>query len=177
MARARPILTVARDTADFPADAIRESLKDELGSGRLFDLAHMVVSDLQFCGCETWLPKEQIKGVFPRISKRPPGATVWLDRSTGRVAVKSFDPYRDYFLRALEGTETKRIRRCPICDNLFFALRLTQRACSKRCAGTLRVRAWRAHQAKYEQTRKEKPETVKRESKARRAKPRKEHRR
>lgn len=86
------------------------------------------------------------------------------------------EPLRWAFKTALEGVETRRIRRCPICDKLFYALRVTQQTCSHRCNATRRVRAWRANQAKYEQTRKEKPETVKGENKTRSKKPRKEHR-
>jgi len=86
------------------------------------------------------------------------------------------DPLRAHFMTALEGVETRRIRRCPICDKFFYAVRGTQKACSQRCNATRRVRAWREKQSEYEYTRKLKLAGVKDESKARRAKPRKEHR-
>lgn len=71
----------------------------------------------------------------------------------GRVAVNTSDAYRD-FMAALDGAEAARIRSCPICRNFFFALRANQKACSKSCNQTRRVREWRSKQAPYEQTRK-----------------------
>jgi hypothetical protein len=93
--------------------------------------------------------------------------------SSGRLRENPFNP-RDEFKRALQGAEIDRLRQCEICGHFFYAVPIDRKTCSQKCNTTRRVRAWRAHQAKYEQTRKEKPETAK--SKTRRAKPRKEHR-
>src|ERR1019366_4622248 len=104
------------------------------------------------------------------------GGEVHIMENDGFFLTDMVNPVAD-FCRAIDGAEAARLRRCPICRHIFYARRLTQKACSQRCNATRRVRAWRAHQAKYEQTRKEKPETVKNESKTRKAKARKEHRR
>lgn len=53
----------------------------------------------------------------------------------GQIAVKP-----DKLLDALLGTDAERIRQCPICNNIFWASRIDQRACSKRCSNTMRVR-------------------------------------
>lgn len=45
----------------------------------------------------------------------------------------------------LEGVEAARIRLCPICDNVYWAGRIDQPTCSKRCGQTLRVRRWRGN--------------------------------
>lgn len=98
------------------------------------------------------------------------------DTQSGRINLQLGGPF-GAFVDALNGAAAERIRHCPVCPNIFYARRLSQKACSQRCNATRRVRAWRANQAKYEQTRKEKPETMKSESKTRGTKPRKEHRR
>jgi hypothetical protein len=79
---------------------------------------------------------------------------VILKDKDSRVRVSVFDPYKDFFLRALEGSEVSRHRECEICKNYFYAVRLNQRACSKRCNSVRRVRNWRGKQATYEQNRK-----------------------
>jgi hypothetical protein len=71
----------------------------------------------------------------------------------GRICFQP-EPLRWAFKAALDGAETRRIRRCPICSKFFYAVRGTQKACSPRCNATRRVRAWRAKQAQYEYKRK-----------------------
>jgi hypothetical protein len=63
--------------------------------------------------------------------------------------------FRDEFLPALGHGDVKRVRVCPICDNLFFALRLDQPACSLKCGRAHRAREFRRKAKRYEQNRKE----------------------
>src|ERR1700722_14095998 len=72
---------------------------------------------------------------------------------TGRIYFQP-EPLRWAFKVALDGAETRRIRRCPICSKFFYAVRGTQKACSQRCDATRRVREGRAKQAQYEYKRK-----------------------
>ncbi len=76
---------------------------------------------------------------------------IWV--CNGLVATSWVDPFKD-FLTALAGVELARVRQCDVCAHLFFALRKDQKACSKRCNATRRVREWRANQAKHEYRRK-----------------------
>lgn len=46
-------------------------------------------------------------------------------------------------IRALDGVEAARIRRCPICGLFFWASRKDKPGCGPRCANTLRARRWR----------------------------------
>jgi hypothetical protein len=46
-------------------------------------------------------------------------------------------------LEALEDVEAARIRRCPICDKIYWAERIDQPACSKVCNNTRRSRIHR----------------------------------
>jgi hypothetical protein len=43
----------------------------------------------------------------------------------------------------LEKIELERIRKCPVCETLFWAGRLDQSACRPRCANVLRAKTWR----------------------------------
>jgi hypothetical protein len=80
--------------------------------------------------------------------------TFFVDRTeAGRVTFQP-DPLLENFKSAIDGVESDRVRLCPICSRFFFALRITQRACSTRCNQTRRVRAWREKQTQYEYTRK-----------------------
>jgi hypothetical protein len=57
-------------------------------------------------------------------------------------------------LRALEGVEIARIRECPTCGKIFWAGRIDQPCCTKRCAGIRRTRLWRGiYPDKYKQQR------------------------
>jgi hypothetical protein len=78
-------------------------------------------------------------------------ASIWIQQGTFNTRIS--DPYKG-FLDALAGAEAGRLRRCPICERIFYALRLTQRACSKRCNQNRRVRQWRNKQSEYEYNRK-----------------------
>ena len=50
---------------------------------------------------------------------------------------------RNQLIEALEGVEAERIRTCPICEQIFWAGRINQPACSKRCSHALRNRKYR----------------------------------
>jgi hypothetical protein len=71
-----------------------------------------------------------------------PGSFALFRTRGGKIAVKFSDPYRD-LSESVDGAESARIRRCQICGTLFYALRATQKSCSKRCNATRRVRRWR----------------------------------
>jgi predicted nucleic acid-binding Zn ribbon protein len=97
-------------------------------------------------------------------------ASIWaqfvsLKEKDGRIDAKAFDPYRDFFLLALSGSEVSRHRECEVCKSFFYAIRLNQSACSKRCNSVRRVRNWREKQATYEQSRKFKSAGVRPEGK------------
>jgi hypothetical protein len=51
-------------------------------------------------------------------------------------------------LEAIDGSETERFARCSVCNNFFYARRLTggEMACSEQCQVVRRVRAWRKHE-------------------------------
>ena len=70
----------------------------------------------------------------------------------GELAIKPRE-----LLDALLGAQAERIRQCPICNNIFWASRIDQKACSKRCSNIKRVRRSRElHQergAMYEHAR------------------------
>jgi hypothetical protein len=101
----------------------------------------------------------------------------WANRAeNGRIYFQP-EPLRWAFMKALEGAETCRFRRCPICDKFFYALRIQQQACSQRCNATRRVRAWREKQHQYEYARYRKLESGKIERKPRPSKGLKENRR
>jgi hypothetical protein len=76
---------------------------------------------------------------------------IWV--RNGLIATSLVDPYTD-FLTALAGVELARLRQCSTCYQFFFALRKDQKACSKLCNATRRVRQWRANQPQHEYRRK-----------------------
>jgi hypothetical protein len=76
---------------------------------------------------------------------------IWVHH--GVVRTERIDPFKE-FLAALEGINAERLRQCPVCRHLFFALRKDQKACAKRCNAARRVREWRAQQARHEYRRK-----------------------
>jgi predicted nucleic acid-binding Zn ribbon protein len=70
----------------------------------------------------------------------------------GRLAENPLNP-RAWFIAALRGAELMRFKRCPVCDQFFYAIRTDQKACSRVCNGNLRVRRWRSNQVEYERRR------------------------
>jgi hypothetical protein len=72
----------------------------------------------------------------------------------GRLSERQ-DLFHGKFLStALAGVEIARLMRCEVCQAFMYAVRLGQKACSKRCNDVRRVRRWRQKQAIYEQSRK-----------------------
>ena len=73
----------------------------------------------------------------------------------GKIAVSSntlIDALTD------KKVEANRIRECPICNHIFWAGRIDQPACSKRCGHILRSRKWRkSYEKKYKNQRITKP--------------------
>lgn len=57
-------------------------------------------------------------------------------------------------LQILRGLDAARIRECQVCFKIFWAGRLDQHCCNKRCAGAFRTRKWRErYLGKYKQKR------------------------
>lgn len=83
-----------------------------------------------------------------------------LTVENAKVRVEPMAPFAA-FAQALEGTEAARIRECPICNRLFYAVRRTRKACTQRCNQALRVRRHRAKQGHYELARKFKAAGIK----------------
>jgi hypothetical protein len=163
------VLTHTNETVDFPAGTLRKwSANPGInGSTQLLKLATRVAEAFKFCTLKHMIPDQatldQGRDVSYRedcITQTAPEARVVLDRRQERLAIQSFDPYRDYFLPAIQGLEIERIRRCPVCGQFFFALRWDRdgkygtKACSKKCNQVRRMRDWRASQSAYEQNRK-----------------------
>jgi hypothetical protein len=69
--------------------------------------------------------------------------------SDGLVRMTPRAPFAS-FVAAMEGVEANRIRRCPICQSIFYAVRATSQTCSFECNRTRRVRKYRAKQVQYE---------------------------
>jgi hypothetical protein len=65
---------------------------------------------------------------------------------SGRIELSDPDPLAKVWtdlLQSLNGCEAKRIRICPVCENLYWAARITRPACSKECNNTRRQRELR----------------------------------
>ncbi len=84
-----------------------------------------------------------------------PDGTIRIVTTRVTIAGDAMNFFRDQFLPALEHCDVRRIRLCPICDKLFFALRLDQQACSLECGRAHRAREFRRKAKLYEQNRKE----------------------
>jgi hypothetical protein len=74
------------------------------------------------------------------------GPIVSLD---GDKTAVSFGPYGE-FLEGLLTVQISRIRRCRICERLFYAERRDKFSCSPQCSNTDRQRRHRAESKKYE---------------------------
>jgi hypothetical protein len=89
-----------------------------------------------------------------RVVVKPDG-TIRIVTTPVKIAGDTMNFFRDQFLPALERCDVRRIRLCPICDKLFFALRLDQQACSPKCSRPYRARQFRLRAKQYEKNRKE----------------------
>jgi hypothetical protein len=65
------------------------------------------------------------------------------------------------FLLALGTAESRKIRRCPVCDKFFYAQRTDQLACSRPCANVERQRKFRRSRPQYEKNRRRNKEMKK----------------
>lgn len=83
------------------------------------------------------------------------GGTIRIETTRVKIAGDAMNFFRDQFLPALEHCDVRRIKLCPICDKLFFALRLDQQACSPKCSRAHRARQFRLRAKQYEKNRKE----------------------
>jgi hypothetical protein len=83
--------------------------------------------------------------------------SAYLDES-GRVCFKSA------IVDALDGVEASRIRRCAICDRMFWAARLDKSCCSSgKCQKEWRAKLWRnRNQTAYKRSRIRKAEQTQR---------------
>jgi hypothetical protein len=135
----------APETDSFPAQLLRELLKPspesgldaDAGAKRVADLSDNVIGILDYCVDK---PSSPVPPPFYCVASQ--GQTR-VSIEAGCVARKAIGDPLEPFLRTLEGTETNRIGRCPICDRFFFAIRTDRRACSRACGTALRVREHR----------------------------------
>jgi len=136
----------ARETDSFPAGLLRQFLKPpspetgldaDAGVKSVADLADNVIGILDYCVDK---PLSPVPPPFYRVASE---CQTEVSIEAGRVARNTIGDPLEPFLRALEGTETDRIGRCPICDRFFFAIRTDRRACSRACGTVLRVREYR----------------------------------
>ena len=151
------ITTVERQTQTpwFPRSAILALANDpenpDAGWRALDRLAAMVLTALDS------LARSAGKGgrSHPRIRLYDQSSLYGLNvDKCGFVRVDVKSPLA-VFANALEGTEAARIRRCPICEeSLFYAARITRKACSVRCDRALRKRRQREKLSEYEKNRK-----------------------
>ena len=81
----------------------------------------------------------------------PQSSTAHLVVNDGIFTMVVFNPFEQYFGKAIEGVEVDRVRCCPVCERMFFAKRIDQLGCSNSCNHTLRQRNWRDNQKKYNQ--------------------------
>jgi hypothetical protein len=139
------------------------SSSDEETRDRLWRLAHQVARNLHFFSgvaerCHYFEDSE-----FLGQDKEYGLCIETIDSAAASVSVRqgtfhtriSF-PYKE-FLDALARAEPGRLRCCPICKKIFYALRRTQKTCSKPCNQNRRVREWRVKQSEYEYNRKLRP--------------------
>lgn len=70
------------------------------------------------------------------------GVVAVVIEETGRIRCDLFEPWND-FVQAFQRAEAARIRICPECQALFYAVRITRLACSVKCNNARRVSAWR----------------------------------
>jgi hypothetical protein len=77
-----------------------------------------------------------------KVARLLDGGTASIEEENHRIVYQIHNPFQA-FLKALNGLDHRRIRRCPICGHLFYAPRKDKKACSKSCIDTLRVRTWR----------------------------------
>jgi hypothetical protein len=155
------LISGAPVTPSFPAGEMRlwvEQSTDKIEARKkLFRLAQDVARAFLYC------LGEEPEGFAFEDGPRPGKCLI---KKNGLIDVDTFDPYQENFLPVIKGVEIERIRRCPICGKIFFALRTktkggkdtSSKACSRKCNQLRRVREWRANQTVYLLNRKLRPE-------------------
>jgi hypothetical protein len=140
----------APDTRYFPGEQLRRWLREYAAFEQFVQLLTNVARTLRFCASEG--PEKLDLNLIPPVPQV-------LDRSETLLKVETYDPYRDYFVKAIEGVEHARIRRCPICAKFFYAVRgpgkserSGTKACSKRCNQARKQREWREQERKRTET-------------------------
>jgi len=98
-------------------------------------------------GARRWLVYAQESSSPSSILGQVKVLVGWFDINENATNAKdkthSLRFVRSEIVSVLEKIEVERIRLCPICEQLFWAGRLDQIACSPRCGNTLRARRWR----------------------------------
>ena len=141
-------------TATIDLDRLRADPEPATGFRNLaVDVAHSL-SALARASDPATLAAAGSVPLMVQILYEPPSvarAEIWIRK--GVVTTIWTDLYAE-FLKALEGVEAQCVRQCPVCGDIFFALRKDQKACSKRCNAVRRVRRWRENQDRHEYRRK-----------------------
>lgn len=162
LAALREFVERAPETDSFPAQVLRGLLKPSLESGLDADAGAKIIADLadHVIGILDYCADKPLSPVLPPSYRVAAQGHTLIRVEAGRVARDAFGDPLEPFLQALEGTETSRIGRCPICDRFFFAIRTDRRAkraqsevrnaadsstkaCSRACGTALRVRKHR----------------------------------
>ncbi len=85
------------------------------------------------------------------VFRRGYSDTAWIDSNRtivfgfsddGKYQAKSVPGVGDLFAEALEGVDLRRLLRCPVCDEIFWAVDLRQKYCSSQCRNNKNFRKW-----------------------------------
>jgi hypothetical protein len=88
-----------------------------------------------------WLPTDDRIATEMEL---PEGPVFFETNSKGKLEIE-FHPV----LKMLRGIkDAERIRKCRVCEKLFWAGRSDKWCCSPRCLGLNRIRQWRTPEAK-----------------------------
>lgn len=164
----RKLLSRYRAHQGFPTDRVRALLEREKPKGTwlVYELGFNVRNALVYA--TRWHPSLGFARALGAMSLH---RLTWIGVSIdhdGRFRTRSDDLFTDDFLKVFDGIEVvsfrrgkdrrvePRIRRCPVCPSLFYAVRKDKPACSSRCGHILRTRNWLKDRERYEATRKSK---------------------
>ena len=152
---------VERTAVKNPAPELRalaQNDPDKLQSLRTEVLAALHAVATAVNGPRPFIEASRIEKGYPEIPRGR--ATIHLSPlilvakvEGGRVNLR-MDGLFEAFRQALDGAEAARIKWCPECEGVYYAVPLDRKACSARCNNARRVRQWRANQEKYEYSRK-----------------------
>jgi hypothetical protein len=134
---------------------VREPIKPPLGrpTRRAREAALDSVTKQHFSVREVRWP-DSYEPIIPMVRAVRAVLEAFADApQSGRPLHMGPDPHDD-FREDLRATEIFRIRRCPVCANLFYANRTDTGACSPKCRLVNRVRTYRDRAREYEDNRK-----------------------